>query len=507
MNIKKIMGLLGVWVCVFMWIGYTPAFAQIDVNQIGLAVVQITVYVGDDAVSTGSGTLVTRTGMIFTNWHVVDGGDDFEIALLEDVNELPVPRYYASVLNTFEDIDFAVLQIDRNLRGRAIDKEMLDLPFIPLGLDPVSRGDSITVFGYPGIGGGFLVVTNGSITTIQNGRVNGVSTPVIYQTNAELAPGNSGGAAVNSKGELIGIPFYVSSENRTGGRLGEIIPITLIAQVIENKVNQIEHNTTSNTTNTVTGGVDVDCGRGIMIDDGIEVTIVQMRSGFSYTVTIIGLNGFSPLLGIITEFGTTACVNTPAAPAMFAVNLPSTGEVTDMTNSIQYTFSQNTGQNMADMRLIVGGMNGTFGEFLLILEGMAFNEFDGRGDPIAISATPRLLNSAVPMSVYMIGIPNALDPYFFLYDRDNPDNPGISCDDAGVTNLCLSGSFSLVGSYITRANQTRLSADRYDAMMSIPFSSLPNLDKSKTIPLIFLMASSNYASYGHYIFALHASSR
>ncbi|MDZ4672666.1 MAG: hypothetical protein SH821_17530 [Phototrophicales bacterium] len=134
---------------------------------------------------------------------------------------------------------------------------------------------------------------------------------------------------------------------------------------------------------------------------------------------------------------------------------------------------------------------------------MAFTEFDGIGDPIIISLTPRMMNSDVPMSVYMIGIVNVLNPLFFIAEGNNPI---FICDDAGFLANCPS-SESLVGSYVTRSNNTRLNADTLDAMLSVPWSTFTTLDKSQTLPLAFFMASSSYASYGHYIFALHTSSR
>lgn len=501
MKLRILLVIVGLFVG-FGAIAPAPVMSQADINQLGLAVVQITAYSGDRAISAGSGTVVSSTGKIFTNWHVIEGADDYEIALLDDINELPVPRYYATLEQSFADIDFAVLQIDRNIRGRTLDPATLNLPFIPLADGDVVRGDIVIAFGYPGIGDGYLVVTSGSITTIQNGRVDGVSMPVVYQTNAEISPGNSGGAAVNNDGELIGIPFYVASENRTGGRLGGLIPITLVVQLLENDTTEVVRNSANNNANA-TGGVDVDCGGGITIEDGIETNIVQMRSGYTYTVTVVALNGFAPILAVISEFGATTCVTSPTAPSTFSFSLPSTGQVTAMTNSVQYSFSQNTGQGLADMRLVVGGQNVTFGEFVLILEGMAFTEFDGIGDPIIISLTPRMMNSDVPMSVYMIGIVNVLDPLFFIAEGNNPI---FICDDAGFLANCPS-SESLVGSYVTRSNNTRLNADTLDAMLSVPWSTFTTLDKSQTLPLAFFMASSSYASYGHYIFALHTSSR
>ncbi|MDX2078785.1 MAG: serine protease [bacterium] len=508
MKLRVLWSMAGLFSLLFGGFSQSVVMSQMDINQIGLAVVQITAYSGDEAISMGSGTIVASTGVIFTNWHVVQGGDDFEIAILENINELPVPTYFATLVESYEEIDFAILQIDRNIRGRELDPKTLELPFVPISEEEVQRGDTVTAFGYPDIGNGYLVTTSGEITTIQNGRIDGVSAPVNYQTNAELAPGNSGGAAVNENGELIGIPFFVSAEDRTGGRLGELIPITLALAARSDSDIVTNRNNTTTTSATpeqpVDGGVDVDCGNGVLIEDGIETTIVQMRSGYTYTVTVVGLNGFVPILAVISETGDGSCIQTPTAPASFSFSLPTTGEVTDMTNSIQYNFSQNTGQELANMSLVVGGAGGTFGEYVLILEGLAFTEFDNQGDPIVLSITPRMKASSVPLSVYMVGIVDVLDSLFYI-TNNNGEEVILVCDDAGNLDICPL-SESLVGSYFTSANLRQIPADALDAMLSIPLSQL-STDSTTVDTLPFFMASNQYATYGHYIFAIHASSR
>lgn len=205
-----------------------------SIDDIAHTVVQIVAIENDEIVSTGSGTVVDPSGLIFTNAHVVENADELGIAVLDDINELPEPRYFASVVEIYEDFDFAVLQIDRDIRGRDIDPEDLDLPSMTVDPDvAVTRGDKVYVFGYPGIGDGFLVLTEGTITTIQNDDFGDERLPRWYQIDAEIAPGNSGGLVVNADGAFIGIPTAVASDDRTLARLGAVLPIGTIDVIME----------------------------------------------------------------------------------------------------------------------------------------------------------------------------------------------------------------------------------------------------------------------------------
>lgn len=229
---------------IIMLLGFTNSvFAQgLDPDQItriSKSVVQIAALVNGEVVSTGSGTIVSRDGLIFTNRHVVEGADDYLILLLDDPNEPPVAQYLARVDQIFPtcvgdyDFDFATLQIDRDANGNAVLRTRLQLPFLDTSVfaEP-QRGESVFTFGYPGTGSGFLVFTQGLITTVQNGDVNGERQPVWYQTDAEISSGNSGGLAVNQSGQLIGIPTAVNVDERTASGLGGILPFNLIERAI-----------------------------------------------------------------------------------------------------------------------------------------------------------------------------------------------------------------------------------------------------------------------------------
>ena len=69
----------------------------------------------------------------------------------------------------------------------------------------------------------------GGITTVHRGSVGGETASVAYQTDAEIAPGNSGGLAVNGNGEMVGIPSAAMTE-ATGGRLGVIITLEALVK-------------------------------------------------------------------------------------------------------------------------------------------------------------------------------------------------------------------------------------------------------------------------------------
>ncbi len=205
-----------------------------SIEDIASSVVLIESIDGRRALSSGSGTIISPDGYIYTNRHVIEDGDDFAIYMLDDIRERPVLRYYASLQYQSRniDIDFAILKIDRDERGREINARNEALPYLIPASKEVNVGDTIRIFGYPGIGDGYMVVTTGEVVTVQNGSVDGNRLPVWYWTDAEISGGNSGGLAVNEAGEVIGLPTWVISEERTAGRLGGVLPLGAVEMML-----------------------------------------------------------------------------------------------------------------------------------------------------------------------------------------------------------------------------------------------------------------------------------
>lgn len=225
-----------------------------DIRTISESVVFILASVDGEPVSTGSGTIVEPTGLIYTNHHVVEGANDFEIYVTRETGELPESIGFATVVRAFNEIDFAILQIDRDPEGRAIDPLSLNLPALNRGAREIQLGDHITVFGYPSVGDGFLVITQGTVTSVENANLFERRVPLWYRTDAEISPGNSGGLVVDDSGAFLGIPTMVRSEERTLGRLGGILPFVAVetvlgayeAGLIPDSVNLTVNNTSGN---------------------------------------------------------------------------------------------------------------------------------------------------------------------------------------------------------------------------------------------------------------------
>ena len=142
----------------------------------------------------GSGVIVNSEGYILTNHHVVDGALEVKVELTDN------RTFTAKLVGSDPPSDLAVLKIDAK-----------DLPTLSLGdSDKVRVGDFVLAVGNPlGIG---QTVTSGIVSA--KGRATGLSDGSFedfLQTDAAINRGNSGGALVNTIGELIGINSQILS--------------------------------------------------------------------------------------------------------------------------------------------------------------------------------------------------------------------------------------------------------------------------------------------------------
>jgi S1-C subfamily serine protease len=206
-----------------------------QIEQISQAVVQIIASQGtlDQAMWTGSGTVISPTGRIVTNCHVACGAPVLYISMTSSPDQPPEPRYIAQVTHYDELLDIALLDIVTDMQGNPVT--VSDLPYLETGnSDELRLGDKIYLFGYPGVGGQTITFTSGSVSGFENADLGDATHRVTIKTDAGIASGNSGGTAVDTQGRLVAIPTAVNSDVREGvtlGGIGILRPANLIAVV------------------------------------------------------------------------------------------------------------------------------------------------------------------------------------------------------------------------------------------------------------------------------------
>ena len=162
----------------------------------------------------GSGVIISADGYIVTNNHVVDGADELTVTLNENSKE-----YSARIIGADKTTDLALIKIDAK-----------DLPAIAVAnSDDVKVGEWVLAVGNPlGLNN---TVTAGIVSAKARSMGQGVSSMI--QTDAAINQGNSGGALVNTRGELIGINAMIYSQTGSNIGYGFAIPTAIMNKAVE----------------------------------------------------------------------------------------------------------------------------------------------------------------------------------------------------------------------------------------------------------------------------------
>ncbi|MDP2135082.1 MAG: Do family serine endopeptidase [Sulfuritalea sp.] len=164
----------------------------------------------------GSGVVVSPEGYILTNFHVIDGADEIEVAHNDG------RKYKARVVGSDPESDLAVLRIPADHQ----------LPVVAFGSSETLRvGDVVLAIGNPfGVG---QTVTSGIVSALGRSHL-GINTfENFIQTDAAINPGNSGGALVDANGHLVGINTAIYSQSGGSMGIGFAIPVSLAKSVME----------------------------------------------------------------------------------------------------------------------------------------------------------------------------------------------------------------------------------------------------------------------------------
>ncbi|MEQ1609794.1 MAG: Do family serine endopeptidase [Hyphomonadaceae bacterium] len=167
--------------------------------------------------SLGSGVIVGEDGVIVTNNHVVEGGQEFRV-VLNDRREFP-----AELVMKDERTDLAVLRIDAS--GQS-------LPMLEFAdTRSLAVGDLVLAIGNPfGVG---QTVTSGIVSALARTDVGVSDYASFIQTDASINPGNSGGALVDMQGRLLGVNSIIFSKGGGSNGVGFAIPSEMVKRVVD----------------------------------------------------------------------------------------------------------------------------------------------------------------------------------------------------------------------------------------------------------------------------------
>jgi serine protease Do len=170
----------------------------------------------------GSGVIVSSEGYIVTNNHVIQDASEIEVILNDN------SKYTATVIGTDPSTDIAVLKIDApGLRPISIGNS-----------DDLRVGEWVLAVGNPfnltsTVTAGIVSAKARNINLLSD-RTSNTNVPIesFIQTDAAVNPGNSGGALVNTKGELIGINTAIASQTGSYSGYSFAVPVNLVNKVM-----------------------------------------------------------------------------------------------------------------------------------------------------------------------------------------------------------------------------------------------------------------------------------
>lgn len=179
----------------------------------------------------GSGVIIRSDGLALTNNHVVsiqDGlGNELPVALniclTTTKDGLPKCDYAADIIARNEEQDLALIKLRNTPVGTLGDLQKVNRA---LSTNNIKDGELLYAWGYPAVGGGTITKTQGTFSgRLQNGAQS------FIKTDAAVSLGSSGGALLDSSGQLIGITTAIKTD--VGGSLGMAIDIETVNSWID----------------------------------------------------------------------------------------------------------------------------------------------------------------------------------------------------------------------------------------------------------------------------------
>ena len=253
----------------------TSATTVLSTSQIAARVspglVDVVSTLGDqNAEAAGTGMVLTSTGEVLTNNHVINGATSISVTDIGNGK-----TYTATVVGYDKTKDIAVLQLQNASGLQTVN--LGDSSTVTVGQNVVAIGNAEGKGGTPSVVTGSVTALNQSITAGDEGSSDSEQLSGLIQTNAPIQPGDSGGPLVNSAGQVVGIDTAASSASQT--------PSAQAATPGQSQQGQSQQGQSQQGPSTATQAF------SIPIDEA-ETLAAQIEAGTSSSTVHIGATGF-----------------------------------------------------------------------------------------------------------------------------------------------------------------------------------------------------------------------
>lgn len=263
----------------------------------------------------GSGVIISSDGYIVTNNHVIDGADKLTVTLNDE------REFEATLVGTDPTTDIALLKI-----------EAKDLHFLPFGdSDNLKVGQWVLAVGNPfmlssTVTAGIVSAKGRRISENNNRDAYGrqrMNIESFIQTDAAVNPGNSGGALVNTAGELVGINTAIYSQTGSYAGYSFAVPASIASKVVADlrQYGQVQKAVLGISVKSIPVNVDMDEDGKVKTQTRVEVAQVQEGGAADEAGIKEG--------DVITSINKTKIKNFPALQAELALHTP--GEKVQVT--------------------------------------------------------------------------------------------------------------------------------------------------------------------------------
>ncbi len=240
-------------------------------------------YLESPSRSSGSGVIISDDGYIVTNNHVIEDASNIEVVMNNN------QRFYAKLIGSDPTTDLALLKI----RAK-------NLPFVKYGdSDKITPGEWVLAVGNPfdlnsTVTAGIVSAKARNIGILRDR--NNLEVEAFIQTDAAVNPGNSGGALVNLKGELIGINSAIATSSGSYQGYSFAIPVSLVKKVMDDllELGQVQRGMLgiqiTDVNATIAEDLKLQVSQGVLINR-VNIGSAAEQSGLLQGDVIIGING------------------------------------------------------------------------------------------------------------------------------------------------------------------------------------------------------------------------